>query len=77
MLDFFSDFDKLPYLICFYYQQVALLKGGCIEMLVLRSTLTYDGQRNTWKVSYSFILISMLMITSGNCVMNSCSRIWL
>ncbi|XP_013165741.1 PREDICTED: thyroid hormone receptor alpha [Papilio xuthus] len=33
--------------------QVALLKGGCIEMMVLRSTMTYDGQRNQWKLPHS------------------------
>ncbi|CAG4973294.1 unnamed protein product [Colias eurytheme] len=33
--------------------QVALLKGGCIEMLVLRSAMTYDGQRNQWKLPHS------------------------
>ncbi|XP_028028170.1 nuclear hormone receptor HR96 [Bombyx mandarina] len=32
--------------------QVALLKGGCIEMMVLRSTMTYDGQRNQWKIPH-------------------------
>ncbi|KAL4703370.1 hypothetical protein ACJJTC_015448 [Scirpophaga incertulas] len=30
--------------------QVALLKGGCIEMMVLRGTMSYDGQRNQWKL---------------------------
>ncbi|XP_038219719.1 nuclear hormone receptor HR96 [Zerene cesonia] len=33
--------------------QVALLKGGCIEMLVLRSAMTYDGERNQWKLPHS------------------------
>ncbi|XP_072933304.1 nuclear hormone receptor HR96 isoform X2 [Epargyreus clarus] len=33
--------------------QVALLKGGCIEMMILRSTMTYDGQRNQWKLPHS------------------------
>ncbi|XP_050674902.1 nuclear hormone receptor HR96 isoform X2 [Leptidea sinapis] len=36
--------------------QVALLKGGCIEMMVLRSTMTYDVQRNQWKNSYYYLL---------------------
>lgn len=30
--------------------QVALLKGGCTEMMILRSTMTYDCARDTWKV---------------------------
>ncbi|GBP89160.1 Nuclear hormone receptor HR96 [Eumeta japonica] len=33
--------------------QVALLKGGCIEMMVLRSTMNYDGQKNSWHLPYS------------------------
>lgn len=31
--------------------QVALLKGGCVEMMILRSVMQYDGDRGTWKVS--------------------------
>lgn len=30
--------------------QVALLKGGCTEMMILRSVITYDYDRNAWKV---------------------------
>lgn len=30
--------------------QVALLKGGCTEMMILRSAMTYDCDRDTWKV---------------------------
>jgi len=30
--------------------QVALLKGGCTEMMILRSAMTYDCARDTWKV---------------------------
>lgn len=30
--------------------QVALLKGGCTEMMIMRSVMTYDDDRNTWKV---------------------------
>ncbi|XP_041985210.1 nuclear hormone receptor HR96 [Aricia agestis] len=33
--------------------QIALLKGGCIEMMVLRSTMTYDGQANQWTLPHS------------------------
>ncbi|XP_047526174.1 nuclear hormone receptor HR96 [Pieris napi] len=33
--------------------QVALLKGGCIEMMVLRSAMTYDGQGDQWKLPHS------------------------
>lgn len=30
--------------------QLALLKGGCTEMMIMRSVMTYDDNRNTWKV---------------------------
>lgn len=32
------------------YLQIALLKGGCIEMMLLRGTMNYDGRQNQWKV---------------------------
>lgn len=32
--------------------QVALLKGGCTEMMIMRSVLTYDNNRNTWKLPH-------------------------
>lgn len=31
--------------------QIALLKGGCTEMMILRSAMTYDPDRDSWKVS--------------------------
>lgn len=31
--------------------QLALLKGGCIEMMILRSLMQYDENENEWKVS--------------------------
>ncbi|XP_061723489.1 nuclear hormone receptor HR96 [Cydia pomonella] len=51
--------------------QVALLKGGCIEMMVLRSTMTYDGQMNQWKVPHSqeqfgCIRTDVLKLAKGN-----------
>lgn len=30
--------------------QVALLKGGCTEMMILRSAMSYDPTKQTWKV---------------------------
>ena len=30
--------------------QVALLKGGCIELMVLRSVMNYDTEKQTWQV---------------------------
>ncbi|KAF5288630.1 hypothetical protein FQA39_LY15325 [Lamprigera yunnana] len=31
--------------------QVALLKGGCTEMMILRSAMNYDPTKHTWRVS--------------------------
>lgn len=51
--------------------QVALLKGGCIEMMVLRSTMTYDGQRKQWKIphcqeQFGSIRTDVLKLAKGN-----------
>lgn len=35
--------------------QVALLKGGCTEMMILRSAMSYDPTKQTWKVVFGFI----------------------
>ena len=31
--------------------QIALLKGGCTELMILRSVTTYDAENNSWNVS--------------------------
>lgn len=31
--------------------QVALLKGGCTEMMIMRSVIIYDNDRGAWKVN--------------------------
>ncbi|RVE46001.1 hypothetical protein evm_009343 [Chilo suppressalis] len=51
--------------------QVALLKGGCIEMMVLRGTMSYDGQRNQWKLphcqeQFGCIRSDVLKLAKGN-----------
>ncbi|GLH05985.1 CSON000745 protein [Gryllus bimaculatus] len=33
--------------------QIALLKGGCTEMLILRSAMTYDPDNQAWKIPHS------------------------
>nr|CAD7424992.1 unnamed protein product [Timema monikensis] len=33
--------------------QVALLKGGCTEILILRSAMTYDPDKEQWKLPHS------------------------
>ena len=30
--------------------QIALLKGGCTELMVLKSVLSYDPENNSWRV---------------------------
>uniref|UniRef100_A0A1A9W726 Nuclear receptor domain-containing protein n=1 Tax=Glossina brevipalpis TaxID=37001 RepID=A0A1A9W726_9MUSC len=51
--------------------QVALLKGGCTEMMIMRSVLTYDDDRNTWKIPHtkedmSNIRAEVLKLAKGN-----------
>ena len=31
--------------------QIALLKGGCTELMILRSVINYDPDKNSWRVS--------------------------
>ncbi|CAG7838579.1 unnamed protein product [Allacma fusca] len=33
--------------------QVALLKGGCTEMMILRSVVSYDPDRDSWNIPHS------------------------
>ena len=38
--------------------QVALLKGGCIELMVLRSVMNYDTEKHAWQIpAYSCLRI--------------------
>lgn len=30
--------------------QIALLKGGCTELMILRSVMFYDAAKGVWKV---------------------------
>lgn len=32
--------------------QVALLKGGCTEMMILRSAMNFDPTKQSWKVEH-------------------------
>ena len=32
--------------------QIALLKGGCTELMILRSLISYNPEKNSWSVSY-------------------------
>ena len=32
--------------------QIALLKGGCTELMILRSVMSYDDAKGCWKVDF-------------------------
>ncbi|XP_059610726.1 nuclear hormone receptor HR96 [Phlebotomus argentipes] len=40
--------------------QVALLKGGCTEMMILRSVMQYDSDRASWKIPHNLEEMSRL-----------------
>jgi len=42
--------------------QVALLKGACMEMLILRGAMNYNPERDTWDVSNLIRLLDIRMI---------------
>nr|QXL99752.1 nuclear hormone receptor HR96 [Tribolium castaneum] len=50
--------------------QVALLKGGCTEIMILRSAMNYDPTKQTWKIPHSqetFNLnVDILKLAKGN-----------
>ncbi|KDR10212.1 nuclear hormone receptor HR96 isoform X2 [Zootermopsis nevadensis] len=50
--------------------QVALLKGGCTEILILRSAMTYDPDTDLWKIphtqEYLNVKVDVLKEASGN-----------
>jgi len=51
--------------------QIALLKGGCTEMMLMRSVFTYDQKRATWKIPHSQedmsnIRVDVLKLAKGN-----------
>lgn len=51
--------------------QVALLKGSCTEMMILRSIMQYDVDHSTWKIPHSQDVMSniksdVLKLASNN-----------
>ncbi|KZC05898.1 Nuclear hormone receptor HR96 [Dufourea novaeangliae] len=51
--------------------QIALLKGGCTEMMILRSAINYDAEKNMWWIphsqeSMSNIKVDVLKEVKGN-----------
>lgn len=45
--------------------QVALLKGGCTEMMILRSAMQYDIDHATWKVNTRVSVAAAAICTSN------------
>lgn len=41
--------------------QIALLKGGCTELMILRSVFNYDPDKNSWRVSFFSWSVSFLV----------------
>ena len=33
--------------------QVSLLKGGCTELMILRSVVNFDSEQNAWQVDFN------------------------
>ncbi|CAH2005506.1 unnamed protein product [Acanthoscelides obtectus] len=49
--------------------QVALLKGGCTEIMLLRSAMNYDPQKRTWEIPHTQELnvdVDILKLAKGN-----------
>ena len=38
------------------FLQVSLLKGGCTELMILRSVVNFDSEQNAWQVEIPFLL---------------------
>ena len=38
------------------FLQVSLLKGGCTELMILRSVVNFDSEQNAWQVEVPFYL---------------------
>jgi len=57
--------------------QIALLKGSCTEMMILRSAVSYDPDRDSWNVSlikpYSRITSENILIWIPNNNWRKCS----
>lgn len=50
--------------------QVALLKGGCTEIMILRSAMNYDPKKQTWQIPHSQetlnLNVDVLKLAKGN-----------
>ena len=43
--------------------QIALLKGGCTELMILRSIISYNPEKNSWSVSVMIQYIALDKLT--------------
>ncbi|CAG9862189.1 unnamed protein product [Phyllotreta striolata] len=54
--------------------QVALLKGGCTEIMLLRSTMNYDSKKQIWQIPHSVenlrLNVDILKLAKGNIYMD-------
>nr|AQN67832.1 hormone receptor 96 [Leptinotarsa decemlineata] len=50
--------------------QVALLKGGCTEIMLLRSAMNYDSKKRTWQIPHTTedfnVNVDILKLAKGN-----------
>ncbi|KAG0723846.1 Nuclear hormone receptor HR96 [Chionoecetes opilio] len=51
--------------------QIALLKGGCTEMMLLHSVSAYDPDKDSWKGSYLYLTRRYLQARYGTCLGSS------
>lgn len=42
--------------------QIALLKGGCTEMMILRSAINYDPDKQIWKIPHTLDTMSKIKV---------------
>lgn len=58
--------------------QVALLKGGCTEMMIMRSVMIYDNDRCAWKVNDICIIYIYIycVLYKSSCRCRIPKRIW-
>ncbi len=47
----------VPFISMCQEDQIALLKGGCTELMILRSVINYNPDKNTWRVSNIFLVV--------------------
>ncbi len=50
-----------PFISMCQEDQIALLKGGCTELMILRSVINYNPDKNTWRVSSFYVLIASIV----------------